>query len=71
MPVMYKLAPSRGVPFTASSAACLIGSICEMPSGVAGSPLWVTIMRAAVPPGETNSLRPRWKSALENTSGGK
>ena len=32
-----------------------------MPSGVAGLPSWVMIMRAAWPSGERNSFRPRWK----------
>jgi hypothetical protein len=58
-------------PFTASSAAFLIGSMCDMPSEVAGSPLWVMIMRAALPSGERNSFRPLLNSALSNASGGR
>ena len=33
---------------TAPCAAWRMASMCEMPSGVAGSPSWVTIIRAAV-----------------------
>ncbi|SKW69614.1 Uncharacterised protein [Mycobacteroides abscessus subsp. abscessus] len=38
VPANESLACSRGVPLRASSAAVLIGSTREMPSGVAGSP---------------------------------
>ncbi|CFS59678.1 Uncharacterised protein [Mycobacterium tuberculosis] len=60
-----------GVPFTASWAACLIASICEMPSGVAGSPSWEMIIRAALPSADRNNFRPRWKSGLSKASGGR
>ena len=63
--------PSSGVPLMASNAAFLIGSMCEMPSGVAGSPSWEMMNRTALPSGETNIFMPRLKSGLSNTSGGR
>ena len=62
---------SIGVPFKASCAAFAIGSMCEMPWVVAGSPSWVTIMRTALPSGGRNSFSPRLKSGLSKTSGGR
>ena len=71
MPAMKILDPPSGVPFTASCAACRIASICEIPSGVAGSPSWVMIILAALPSGDMNSFMPRTNSGLENASGGR
>ena len=39
--------------------------------GLAGSPSCVMIMRAALPSGDMNNFRPRLKSGLVKTSGGK
>ena len=51
-------------------AADLIGSTCEMPSGVAGGTSWEMMKRAAWPSCDTNIFKPRLKSGLSKTSGG-
>ena len=48
-----------------------IAAMWAMPSGVAGSPSWVMIIRAALPSGDRNSLSPRRNSGLRNASGGR
>jgi hypothetical protein len=63
--------PASGVPLSASRTEWSMASICEMPSGVAGSPSWVMIIRAARPSSERNIDSPRLNSALSNTSGGR
>ena len=45
--------------------------MCEMPSGVAGSPSWEMMNRTAFPSGEMNIFMPRLKSGLSKTSGGR
>jgi len=47
VPASDTLAFSSGVPLIASFAAFLIGSTCEMPSALAGSPSWEMMKRAA------------------------
>ena len=69
MPPIVDVGVAEGVPLTASWAALRMASMCAMPSGVAGSPSWVMIMRAALPSGERNSFRPRWNSGLLNDLG--
>ena len=46
-------------------------SIRLMPSAVAGSPSWEMMNRTACPSGDTNIFKPRLKSALSKTSGGR
>ena len=65
------LDPSNGVPLTASLAACLIASMCEMPSWLIGSPSWEMMKRTDLPSGEMKFFMPRLKSAFLNTSGGR
>ena len=59
------------MPLMASLAACLIASMCEMPSAVIGSPSWVMMNRTALPSGEMKFFMPRLKSALSKISGGR
>ncbi len=50
--------------FKASCAALLSLSTRAMPSGVAGSDSWVMNMRADLPSGDRNIVRPRLKSGF-------
>ncbi|COW15287.1 Uncharacterised protein [Mycobacterium tuberculosis] len=59
------------MPLMASLAAVLILAMRAMPAWLIGSPSWLMMNRTACPSGERNCSRPRWKSGLSKTSGGR
>ncbi|VBA34387.1 hypothetical protein LAUMK136_00676 [Mycobacterium attenuatum] len=55
----------------ASRASSLICSTREIPADVAGSPSRAMMKRAALPSGDRNIFRPRWKSGFLNADCGR